>query len=71
MKLAIWKHLVRPLMPWIGRLVVAVLASVAIAWVGGSFVIRRAEPERVGTLPAGVAGRMVVVGGRPVHVVEQ
>jgi pimeloyl-ACP methyl ester carboxylesterase len=70
-KLAIWKHLLRPLMPWIGRLVVAILAGVAIAWVAGSFVIRRAEPEHVETLPAGVPGRMVVVGGRPMHVVEQ
>jgi pimeloyl-ACP methyl ester carboxylesterase len=68
--MAIWRYLIRPALPWLGRLAVAIVASLAVAWVCGTLFIRRAEPERGGDLPAGVAGRMLTVGGRQVHVVE-
>jgi 2-hydroxy-6-oxo-octa-2,4-dienoate hydrolase len=69
-RVAIWRHLVRPLLPWIGRLVAAILAAVAIGWVAGLILIHRAEPDHDESLPPGVPGRMVTVGGLPVHVVE-
>ena len=68
--MAIWRYLVRPLLPWLGRLVVAVLASLAVAWVAGTLLIRRAEPDTGTALPDGIPGRMITAGGRQVHVVE-
>lgn len=70
MRLAIWKHLFRPLLPWIGRLVAAILSAAIVAWIVGSFVIRRIEPEQSDVLPAGVPGRFLTVSARHVHVVE-
>jgi pimeloyl-ACP methyl ester carboxylesterase len=68
--MAIWRYLIRPALPWLGRLAVAIAASLAVAWVFGTVFMKRAEPEVGDGLPSGVAGRMVVVGGRQVHVVE-
>lgn len=69
--MAIWRHLVRPLLPWLGGLVAAVLVLLAVGWVAGRVLIARAEPERGDALPAGVPGRLVDVQGRRVHVVER
>ncbi len=43
--MAIWRYLLRPLLPWLARLAVAALASLAVAWVAGTLLIRRAEPD--------------------------
>jgi len=68
--MAIWRHLLRPLLPWLARFAVAALLSLGVLWVAGTLFIRRAEPVRGTTLPDGVAGRMIAAGGRQVHVVE-
>lgn len=68
--MAIWRVLIRPLLPWLGRLAVAVVASLVVAWIAGTLFIRHAEPDDDVALPDGVAGRMVAAGGRQVHVVE-
>lgn len=69
--MAIWRVFLRPLLPWLGRLVLAVAAFLGVAWVVGVLLVRRAEPLPGGTLPADVPGRLVVAGGRLVHVIEQ
>jgi len=58
------------LLPWLLRVAVVVAAAVALAWGWGSILIRRAETEPGGRVPAGVAGRLVPAGGHLVHVVE-
>ena len=68
---AIWRHVLRPLLPWLGRLVLALLASLAIAWTFGTLFIHRAEPDSGDVLPDDVAGRLVRAGGRVVHVVDE
>lgn len=68
--MAIWRYLIRPALPWLARLAVAIAASLAVAWVCGTLFIRRAEPDHVDDLPSGVAGRLVTIEGRQVHVVE-
>jgi pimeloyl-ACP methyl ester carboxylesterase len=68
--MAIWRYLIRPALPWLARLAAATVASLAVAWVCGTLFIRRAEPEHGDGLPPGIAGRMLVVGGRQVHVVD-
>jgi pimeloyl-ACP methyl ester carboxylesterase len=68
--MAIWRYLLRPLLPWLARLAVAALASLAVAWVAGTLLIRRAEPDLDAALPDGVPGRMIAAGGHQVHVLE-
>jgi len=68
--MAIWRHLVRPLLPWLWRIAVAVLALLAVAWIAGTVLIGRAEPDPGNMLPATVPGRMIDAGGHQVHVVE-
>ncbi|HXJ33152.1 MAG TPA: alpha/beta hydrolase [Candidatus Eisenbacteria bacterium] len=68
--MAIWRHLLRPLLPWLGRIAVGLVAMLALGWMIGLALIYRAEPETGATLPAGVAGRLVTAGGHTVHVVE-
>jgi pimeloyl-ACP methyl ester carboxylesterase len=60
----------RWMLPWLARLAAAIVASLAVAWVCGTLFIWRAEPEHGDGLPAGVAGRLLAVGERQVHVVE-
>jgi pimeloyl-ACP methyl ester carboxylesterase len=55
---------------WLVRLGVVVALAVGLAWIAGTLLVRRAESEPGGTLPAGVAGRLVAAGGHLVHVVE-
>jgi len=66
----IWRRIVRPLLPWLGRLVVVVLVALVLGYGVGRVLIARAEPDRETALPAGVPGRLVDVHGRMVHVVE-
>jgi 2-hydroxymuconate-semialdehyde hydrolase len=68
--MAIWRHLLRPLLPWLARFAVAGLLALGVFWIAGTLLIRRAEPVDGTTLPDGVAGRMIAAGGRQVHVVE-
>ena len=68
--MAIWRHLLRPLLPWLWRILAAVVASLVIAWVAGTVLIARREVDPGGLLPANIPGRMIVAGGRQVHVVE-
>jgi 2-hydroxymuconate-semialdehyde hydrolase len=68
--MAIWRHLLRPLLPWLARFAVAALLSLGVLWLAGTLLIRRAEPVGGTALPGGVAGRMIAAGGRQVHVVE-
>jgi pimeloyl-ACP methyl ester carboxylesterase len=69
--MAIWRHLLRPLLPWLGGLVACAAVLLAIAYVAGRVLIARAEPDAGDGLPADVPGRLIVAGGRAVHVVEQ
>jgi pimeloyl-ACP methyl ester carboxylesterase len=69
--MAIWRHLLRPLLPWLGKLVVAVIVLLGIAYLGGRVLIDRAEPDSGDTLPPGIPGRLIAAGGRTVHVVER
>jgi 2-hydroxymuconate-semialdehyde hydrolase len=68
--MAIWRHLLRPLLPWLARLAVGGLLALGVLWIAGTLLIRRAEPVDGTALPDGVAGRMIAAGGRQVHVVE-
>jgi pimeloyl-ACP methyl ester carboxylesterase len=68
--MAVWRFLIRPLLPWLGRLAVALVASFAVAWIAGTLFIRRAEPDPGTALPDGVPGRLILAGDRQVHVVE-
>lgn len=68
--MAIWRHLLRPLLPWLARFAVAGLLSLGVLWLAGTFLIRWDEPVDGTALPDGVAGRMIAAGGRQVHVVE-
>lgn len=68
--MAIWRHLLRPLLPWLWRIAVGVLALLALAWVTGTMLTGRAEVDPGDLLPANVPGRMIEAGGRRVHVVE-
>jgi 2-hydroxymuconate-semialdehyde hydrolase len=67
---AIWRHLLRPLLPWLARFAVAGLLSLGILWIAGTLLIRRAEPVEGTAPPADLPGRMIEAGGRQVHVVE-
>jgi pimeloyl-ACP methyl ester carboxylesterase len=67
----IWRRIVRPLLPWLARVTVVLVALVGITYVAGLLLIRRAEPERSSVLPPGVPGRLVTAGGHVVHVVEE
>jgi pimeloyl-ACP methyl ester carboxylesterase len=66
----IWRRIIRPLLPWLGRLVALVLGLLALGYTAGLLLIARGEPEPGGVLPPGVAGRLVSAGGHLVHVVE-
>ncbi len=68
--MAIWRHLIRPALPWLARLAVAIAASLAVAWVCGTLFIRRAEPDLADDPMPGVPGRLLAIGGSEVHVVE-
>src|SRR5512138_64942 len=68
--MAIWRHLLRPLLPWLARFAIAALLALGVFWIAGTLLIRRAEPVDGTALPNGVAGRMIAAGGRQVHVVE-
>src|SRR6185369_10711501 len=68
--MAIWRHLLRPLLPWLARFAVGGVLALGVFWIAGMLLIRRAEPVDGTALPDGVAGRMVAAGGRQVHVVE-
>src|SRR5690348_15345511 len=68
--MAIWRHLLRPLLPWLARLAVGGLLALGVFWIAGSLLIRRAESVEGTALPDGVAGRTIAAGGRQVHVVE-
>jgi len=68
--MAIWRHFIRPLLPWLGRLLVAVVVLLSVAWIAGTLLIRRAEPDPGTALPKDVPGRMISAGGRQVHIVE-
>ena len=68
--MAIWRHLLRPLLPWLWRIGAAVVALVAITWIAGTVLIARKEVDPGDLLPANIPGRMLVAGGRQVHVVE-
>lgn len=51
-------------------IVLAAAALVGVIAIAGPVAIRLREPDALATLPAGVAGRLVDVGGRHVHVVD-
>jgi 2-hydroxymuconate-semialdehyde hydrolase len=68
--MAIWRHLLRPLLPWLARFAVAGLLALGVLWVAGTSLIRWREPVHGTALPDGVSGRMIAAGGRRVHVVE-
>ena len=68
--MAIWRHLIRPLLPWLWRIAVGVLALFAVAWVAGTALIHRAEVDPGDLLPANIPGRTIEAGGRQVHIVE-
>lgn len=69
--MAIWRHLLRPLLPWLARLLVGAVVGLVVAYGVGLALIARAEPDRAETPPPGVAGRLIAAGGHAVHVVEQ
>lgn len=66
----IWRKIIRPLLPWLGRLLVAAVGLLALAYAAGLVLIARGETEPGGVLPAGVPGRLLTAGGNLVHVVE-
>lgn len=47
------------------------LVLLGLAWLAGRALIARAEPETLVGLPEGISGRIVMAGGRGVHVVER
>jgi pimeloyl-ACP methyl ester carboxylesterase len=63
--------LIRPLIRWAAVAAGVLLVVLGMLWVAGRIMISRAETETLATLPDGVPGRLVMVGDRPVHVVEQ
>jgi pimeloyl-ACP methyl ester carboxylesterase len=69
--MAIWRHLLRPLLPWLCGLAAIVVVLLGIAWVGGRVLIARAEPDVGHGVPPGVPGRSIDAGGQSVHVVER
>jgi pimeloyl-ACP methyl ester carboxylesterase len=68
--MAIWRYVIRPALPWVGRLLAVTVVSLAVAWVCGTLLIWRAEPDRADAPPPAAAGSMLAIGGRRVHVVE-
>jgi hypothetical protein len=42
--MAIWRHLLRPLLPWLARFAVAALLALGVFWIAGTLLIRRAVP---------------------------
>jgi pimeloyl-ACP methyl ester carboxylesterase len=63
--------LIRPLIRWAAVAAGVLLVVLGILWVAGRMMIARAETEALASLPEGVPGRLIDVGGRPVHVVER
>lgn len=63
--------LIRPLIRWAAVAAGVLLVVLGILWCAGRLMIARAEPIAVAALPDGVPGRLVDVGGKPVHVVEK
>lgn len=47
------------------------LVLLGLAWLAGRALIARAEPETLVGLPEGIPGRLVLAGGRAVHVIER
>jgi len=63
--------LIRPLIRWAAVAAAVILVVLGLLWCAGRLLIGRAEPVAVVALPDGVPGRLLTVGGKPVHVVEQ
>ena len=64
-------RLLRILLRATAVLAAILLVLLGIAWLAGRASIARAEPETLVGLPSGIPGRIVMVQGRAVHIVER
>ena len=66
--MAIWDVLIKPILPWLWRLGVAVAATLVVAYLTGDLLIGRAEPDGPAT---DVPGRFLEVDGQRVHAIDR